>query len=1298
MRIIDGQQDPNPSDARTDLSEPLLLTLDTTAPDAPTPDLLAFSDSGVYDDDDVTNISAAAFGSTAAFVNTAEANAKITVSASPVDPATGTASGTYTLIGSGTVGSDSSDFAPGDGMGRWEITVEPLDDGVWSISTNVEDLAGNISLASDLLRIVVDTEAPNTPYLDLQDDTGRHDDDLITADNTPQVSMTTTDPNLELAQVLYVDNFWFRLYDRTEDLIEQLIYDSSLDTAVEGLSVAGDTFTSLSYIQEILPEQLGGVLADGLHNLKLEVEDRAGNISADFLLQITVDTVDPPVSFGLPDVASTVDGLAASSDTGVTTMPSTYADRATSDTTPLFWGRAEADAIVQLYLDRNDNGVIDIGIDNFLGQTVALPYDGNDAYPDGYWEINSALDLNQLVGLPKDGLRSLLVTAEDVAGNPLDVAAAEVDQLDIFLDTQGPQIADVTVPDAPDYDLFDPKPSETGPTPLVYSLTVDFVDQPNRVSPDFLYEALVGGIATNPGNYLLVGDHVGTIAIETVSGVILPGTDGEPATTSLTISFVDPLPDDRFTLTISDNLVDPVGNQLDGESNAVEPLDDPTFPSGDGVPGGDFVARFTVDSRPEIGSYVSEGINLDINGNFVWDPATGEIGDDATNVDLTFTLPVADPGDGSIDLGGFNVHDLLFAGKFAPLGGLIVGDDAVFIIDVSGSTSSSFGGDPVGDQNGDGLFNTVLDAEIAAFIALNQELIDRGLGNTSQVSVVAFQSSATSRDMDPIAAGVQLTTTPLADANSNGIRDVDEVLQSLYDGGGTDYEDALAEASTTVAAIGTPNTNVIFLSDGVPNIPGAHADEVATLLAQGVNLRAFGVGPGVSLTELLIIDPAAETFSNTNELLDVFSGGGQVPGGALSGFDQLAAYGNSAELGGFRWIIDTNSDGVVNTADGDILTMQPLQNGFDVMGAIPLAGNFDGDPDNGDEIVLYNLGTWVLDTDRDFVVETNGDDTVVNGTLYGHPIIGDFDGDGLDDLGVFNNNVFRFDLANDGFGADDADGDLDDTFVWGFPGVLDRPVAADMDQDGIDDIGLWVPRDSAQLPQGVAEWYFLLSNDFDQTARVTGTVDTLDHPYEPVPFGNDLYAEFGDELSLPIVGNFDPPVADSGVPDPGGQTIVENADFDNDGDVDGRDFMAWQRGHGMAPPADEAGTTDGDADRDGDVDTDDLWVWQGTYGSTAASQALTSPTADEVVVVASTASVESESVMTEPVLAEPVTVAAYEPIDQMALALASGLDAGFTTGRGPSRRSRRSLRRLGRSGRQHRRSGPAAESPASGRR
>ena len=69
--------------------------------------------------------------------------------------------------------------------------------------------------------------------------------------------------------------------------------------------------------------------------------------------------------------------------------------------------------------------------------------------------------------------------------------------------------------------------------------------------------------------------------------------------TSYAAQRAEPLPDDRFTLTVSDAVRDLEGNALDGETNAVQP----TFPSGDNVPGGDFVARFSVDSRPELGTY-----------------------------------------------------------------------------------------------------------------------------------------------------------------------------------------------------------------------------------------------------------------------------------------------------------------------------------------------------------------------------------------------------------------------------------------------------------------------------------------------------------------------------------------------------------------------------------------------------------------------------------------------------------------------------------------------------------------------
>ncbi len=55
---------------------------------------------------------------------------------------------------------------------------------------------------------------------------------------------------------------------------------------------------------------------------------------------------------------------------------------------------------------------------------------------------------------------------------------------------------------------------------------------------------------------------------------------------------------------------------------------------------------------------------------------------------------------------------------------------------------------------------------------------------------------------------------------------------------------------------------------------------------------------------------------------------------------------------------------------------------------------------------------------------------------------------------------------------------------------------------------------------------------------------------------------------------------------------LETGDFDDDGDVDGRDFLIWQRGFG-------SGTTlaEGDGNADGVVDGIDLGIWQDQYGS-----------------------------------------------------------------------------------------------------
>ncbi len=866
---------------RSHQSEELLVTIDSISPALPTiPDLLASSDSGTFDDDNVTNIQAMAFQ------GTGEANARVRIFANGVQ------------VGEGIVGTDLTDppaQLPGNppAIGHWEVTVEPLADGTYTITAAVEDQAGNITLQELGLTVYVDTVLPNTPYLDLTDasDTGRSNHDNITRDNTPTVTSTIDDVQ-GAALNAFPHDIRYRIYDRPGTGPDVLLVDSFV-------SIPG--FSTSKFFTDVLP-----VLADGVHNLKLEAEDRAGNVN-DFLLQITIDTVPPPVFFGLAAVAT--DGLDPDSDSGVEGVPGTFVDRITNVTRPTFWGSAEANSLVRLFNTDFGGAVI-------FGQDQAIPLDGNFAFPDGRWSISTTIDMNDPAFFSFDGFRQMAITAEDVAGNESDLQL-----LDIFIDTQGPQVTDVFITDFPDFNLFGLKPNNAsqGPTPLVYKLTINLQDLPFQHAA-FLRDAIEAGVAATPGLITLRGDHNGFIAIRNIQVILDPPVANTPATASIVLSFNSALPDDRYTLVIDDALVDIAGNNLDGENNAVEPNDFPLFPSGDGQPGGDFVARFTVDSRPEIGVYAAASIYIDINGNLYYDPQ-GSTGD-TTNRDLTFGLGIVPSLQGVVS--PFNVHDGLFAGNFSGL------------------------------------------------------------------------------------------------------------LRNGENGGA-----------------------------------GVFAD----------------------------------------------------------GYDKLAAYGFDNAIGRFRWLIDTDHDGIIDPAAGDHATIQGP--GFQING-IPIAGNFDGDESNGDEIGLFDGTTWYFDTNRNWVIDA-GDASFTLG-LRGAPIVGDFNGDGIVDLATWRNDQFTF---NFGSGTPPTySGGVQATINWGLPGTADKPVAADMDGDGITDIGLYLPARTGVLPLEGGHWEFLISNDFAENFRGGQQVTALDHPFSPTPLGHDIYSQFGDAFALPIVGNFDPPVAVPQTPNP----------------------------------------------------------------------------------------------------------------------------------------------------------------------
>jgi hypothetical protein len=405
-------------------------------------------------------------------------------------------------------------------------------------------------------------------------------------------------------------------------------------------------------------------------------------------LEIVVDATDPNVAFGETAATASEDGL--TTDSGVIDQSGTFVDAITNDTTPNFIGVAEANSVVRLYLDLDGDAVFDPPTaaagdpeDLLIGTTVAVPEDGTNQFPNGFWSITSEYDLNN-VGLGTDGLRTFFVTAEDLAGN-----ISPADSTEILIDTRGPQVTSVTRPDG--ISVFDPKPT-TGPTPLIDSIIVNFQDFPARdagtAAPGgpFLHTAINTTLAAELGNYLLVGDQVGVLDLSTVTVTQAPRVDGAIATASVTLTFSTPLPDDRYTLYVYDRIKDDVNNALDGESNAIGPTATPNLPSGDNDPGQTFVARFTIDSRVEIATYCCGSWYVDLNQNGSFDDPNNH-DSDATNGDIVFKFglpgdfPVAGDWDGE-QFDEIGVYGLRAAGFMFELdvnsNGTLDAGDAIF--------------------------------------------------------------------------------------------------------------------------------------------------------------------------------------------------------------------------------------------------------------------------------------------------------------------------------------------------------------------------------------------------------------------------------------------------------------------------------------------------------------------------------------------------------------------------------------------------------------------------------------------
>ena len=113
----------------------------------------------------------------------------------------------------------------------------------------------------------------------------------------------------------------------------------------------------------------------------------------------------------------------------------------------------------------------------------------------------------------------------------------------------------------------------------------------------------------------------------------------------------------------------------------------------------------------------------------------------------------------------------------------------------------------------------------------------------------------------------------------------------------------------------------------------------------------------------------------------------------------------------------------------------------------PYAGDWDGD--GVDTMGLYRESTGFL-----FLRNTNNQGVADIDIYYGNPgdkpIAGDWDGDGIDTVGIFRPSAGRFYLRNT-----NTQGVADIDFSFGQPG--DIPIAGDWDGDGVYTVGVYRP-------------------------------------------------------------------------------------------------------------------------------------------------------------------------------------------------------------------------------------------------
>ena len=422
----------DPAGNTSGLSVGLTVTVDAIAPATPTlPDLTAASDTGSSSTDNITK------NTTPVLTGVAEANATVKI----YDGAT--------LLSTVTA----------DGSGNWTFTSTTLSTGVHNITTTATDAAGNLSIASPILAITIDTSATVTlagpaggtstgnatptfsgtsePFASVSIKDGStviignvvadalgnwsftpvtplavavHNFSAVTVDIAGNTASSATNAVTITATAVATPALpdMLAASDTGASSIDNIT--SNTTPALTGTAVANSTvkiYDGATLIGTVTANGSGvwtfttPVLTTGAHAITVTATVGSNTSSPSSALTITIDTTAPTAPAALD--------LTAASDTGVSST-----DNITSVTTPTFTGTAEAFATVKLY-----DGATLVG-------TVAADSAGN-------WSITSSA--------LSSGVHSITSTGTDVAGN----VSVATGALSVTIDTTSP-----TTPTAPD--------------------------------------------------------------------------------------------------------------------------------------------------------------------------------------------------------------------------------------------------------------------------------------------------------------------------------------------------------------------------------------------------------------------------------------------------------------------------------------------------------------------------------------------------------------------------------------------------------------------------------------------------------------------------------------------------------------------------------------------------------------------------------------------------------------------------------------------------------------------------------